>query len=197
MGLLNWLINLTQKRYVDPDRESKPRRSVVVHDLTQPLPEGAFDNGFIVVKDGDRTILMDRMSYEYEYGPKKPDPTQKSLDEMLVKSTCVKVFDAGMKGDVLTSLILFFEEQDPAGLEALRCVLRVSEEPNTFSHCYCLGGPTIEFLDESGHRLALVGMQHGHAIRWNQWRHDAQIIDMKGFVNWFTERGIAVDDILD
>jgi hypothetical protein len=40
-------------------------------------------------------------------------------------------------------------------------------------------------------RLALLGLHHGHAIRWNQWKDDATLADGQLLLEWLAERGVS------
>jgi tetratricopeptide (TPR) repeat protein len=81
---------------------------------------------------------------------------------------------------------------DAGALAALRKSLRIVEDPQTFSHCGCLGGPTLELF--AGEQLAAtIGLQHGHAIRWSKWKHDARLRDGKLLSAWLTDNGLDPD----
>jgi len=166
---------------------SGPRRPVVVSGLEDGSP-------FVVVDNGGMTMVMDRMAYEYTYGERtKPDPTQHTLDAMLAKAARVKVWAGGMMGDNPTTQELLAEESDPAAVAALRRAFRVSEDPQTFSHCMCLGQPTIELLDEAGVRVGTLGMQHGRAVRWAEWHHDAGLLDCQAVAAWLAGRSVPAE----
>jgi hypothetical protein len=148
-----------------------------------------------MVDNGNGAVMMmDRMAYEYMYGEsKKPDPSQQALDGMLAKVVRIKVWAGGMMRDNPTTQELLVEESDPEAVEAFRRAFRISEDPSTFGHCMCLGQPTIELLDKEGQRAGTLGMQHGHAVRWDYWKHDAQLLDGQAVVGWLAERGIAAE----
>jgi hypothetical protein len=152
---------------------------------------------FIVVDTGNgMTTIMDRMAYEYMYGEgQKPDPSQRALDEMLAKVVRIKVWAGGMMRDNPTTQELLAEEIDPQAVEAFRRAFRISEDPATFGHCMCLGQPTIELLDASGSRVGTLGMQHGRAVRWDYWKHDAQLLDGQLIGAWLAEHGVAAERI--
>jgi tetratricopeptide (TPR) repeat protein len=78
---------------------------------------------------------------------------------------------------------------DVEALAAFRKTLQIVEDPQTFSHCACLGGPTLE-LYAGQELLATIGLQHGHAIRWNQWKHDARLRDGQALYDWLTRFGV-------
>jgi hypothetical protein len=140
---------------------------------------------------GGMTVVMDRMAYEYMHGEsQKPDPSQQALNALLARVSRIKVWAGGMLRDNPTTQELLIEEAEPGAVEAFRRALRISEDPATFGHCMCLGQPTIELLDEAGERVGTLGMQHGRAVRWYYWKHDAQLLDGRALGRWLTERGV-------
>jgi hypothetical protein len=54
----------------------------------------------------------------------------------------------------------------------------------------CHGDPAIEFLDESGTRLAVIGLHHGRSIRWSAWKDDAELINGVGLLEWLAAQGV-------
>jgi Flp pilus assembly protein TadD len=81
------------------------------------------------------------------------------------------------------------ETSDPRALTDFRESLQVVEDPSTFAHCGCLGGPTLELY--SGQDLiATIGLQHGHSIRWAKWKHDACLRNGQLLNDWLTRHGI-------
>jgi hypothetical protein len=157
------------------------------------------DDGSPVVfveNENGAVIAMDRMAYEYMFGEsKKPDPSQQALDGLLTQVARVKVWAGGMLRDNPTSEVLLAEVTEPPLLESFRRALRISEDPNTFGHCLCLGQPTIELFDVAGQRVGTLGMQHGDAIRWDFWKHDAQLLDGRAIQGWLAERGVASEHL--
>lgn len=55
----------------------------------------------------------------------------------------------------------------------------------------CFGGPTLEMLSAERTRLALLGVHHGLAIRWNRWKDDARLIDGRSLLEWLSQRGVV------
>jgi tetratricopeptide (TPR) repeat protein len=80
--------------------------------------------------------------------------------------------------------------REAGALRELAGCLRIVEDPATFSHCSCLGGPTIELYAGLEH-LATIGLQHGRAIRWKRWHHDAQLEEGGSLTRWLHAQGIA------
>ncbi len=181
--MLDWLLGQRGRKPARP----KPR---VISGLEDGSP-------FVVVDTGNgMTTVMDRMAYEYMYGDaNKPDPSQRALDEMLAQVVRIKVWAGGMMRDNPTTQELLIEEADPAAVAAFRSAVRISEDPRTFNHCMCLGQPTIELFDSSGARVGTLGMQHGHAVRWDVWQHDAQLLDGRAVTTWLAERGVSQDHV--
>jgi hypothetical protein len=169
-------------------RTTRPGRPPVVHGLEDGSPFVTVDNGTGAV------MVMDRMAYEYMYGDvQKPDPTQQALDAMLAKVARITVWAGGMMRDNPTTQELLAEESGPEAVAAFRRAFRISEDPATFGHCMCLGQPTIELLDAAGARVGTLGMQHGHAVRWDHWKHDARLLDGQAVTAWLAEHGVAAE----
>ena len=55
----------------------------------------------------------------------------------------------------------------------------------------CFGGPTLEMLSADRSRLAHLSIHHGHAIRWNQWKDDAKLVDGRRLLQWLAQRGVV------
>lgn len=161
----------------------------------RPKPKvlGGLEEGspVVMVDTGNGVAtMMDRMAYEYTYGDRQaPDPTQASLDSILARTNRVRVLDSGMMRDRAIGSLVVVEETDPAAILALRGCLGILEEPSTFSHCMCLGGPTLELYADK-ELLATIAMHHGAAIRWYVWKHDAALRRGDGLVNWLVKRGL-------
>jgi hypothetical protein len=167
MGLFNWLFGKPAQ-----PQPASPRGPNVIGGLEDGSP-------FVVIQNENGvTMMMDRMAYEYMYGEsKKPDPSQKALDGLLAKAARVKVWAGGMMRDKPTSDDLLADVTEPALLESFRRAFRISEDSETFGHCMCLGQPTLELFDEAGQAVGTLGMQHGQAVRWDFWKHDAPLRD--------------------
>src|SRR5262249_11767493 len=84
---------------------------------------------------------------------------------------------------------VLFDTRDDQAIRDLATCLQIVEDPETFGHCACLGGPTIE-LYAGLELVATIGLQHGRAIRWKQWYHDAQLQAGGRLTRWLHEQGI-------
>jgi tetratricopeptide (TPR) repeat protein len=173
--------------------QPKPPRPKVLHGLEENSPFLLIDGG-----SGAATI-MDREMFDYLYEESQaPDPSQRRLDEMLQKVTRVRALACGMfRGRALGSEVIL-DTTDPKALARLRQTLKILESPHTFDHCGCLGGPTLEFFANQ-ELVATIGLHHGHAIRWAEWKHDAHLWDGRGLNDWLIQNGIdaALLDILN
>jgi tetratricopeptide (TPR) repeat protein len=165
-------------------RRSKLPRPTSVQQLGEHSPLVAFEqNGAMV--------LMDRDAFDYTYGDADgPDPAQADLDAVLPTITRVCVMDGAMfQGHALGGRVLI-ETRDAGAIQELAGCLRIVEDPRTFNHCSCLGGPTIELYAGREH-VATIGLQHGRALRWNRWYHDAQLQDGDRLTRWLQAHGVA------
>jgi Tfp pilus assembly protein PilF len=161
---------------------ARPRPKVVTG-----LEEGSL---FVTVGSEDGTLtLMDRDTYDYQYGESKlPDPAQRDLTELLPRVTRVRALSGGMiRGEAVTSAVLL-DTSDPEALKAFRRCFSIVEDPQSFGHCACLGGPTLE-LFAGAEPVATIGLQHGNAIRWSAWKHDAQLWEGERLTTWLVENG--------
>jgi tetratricopeptide (TPR) repeat protein len=157
------------------------------------------DSHFIAVEsEGGLAMVMDREQFDYLYGESKaPDPAQRDLDELLPNVTRVRAIAGGMYHGRTMALEVILETADPEALSAFRKALQIVDDPRTFSHCACLGGPTLE-LYRGQELLATVGLQHGHSVRWKKWKHDARLANGQALNDWLTRYGVeqALLDLL-
>ena len=144
----------------------------------------------VAFQQGNQTIIMDRDAFDYTYGDAEgPDPAQRDLDALLPKVTRVCVLEGGMfRGRAMGGRVLL-DARDPRAIRDLASCLRIVEDPRTFGHCGCLGGPTMEFYAGPDH-VATIGLQHGRAIRWKRWYHDAQLQDGQRLTRWLHDQGV-------
>src|SRR5262245_5148858 len=172
MGWFDWL---TGKRDVTTTGTVQP----------SPFPQmgpardlGGPDSVWVMVEGQSGMVsVMDRDAYEYMSGlAQGPDPAQRDLDDLLPRVRHVRVLAGGLfRGKPLNNECLAVVS-DAVGLEAFRGCWRIVEDASTFTHCCCLGGPTLELVGDEG-SLATIGLQHGHSIRWKKWKHDARLTD--------------------
>jgi tetratricopeptide (TPR) repeat protein len=184
VGLFDWLFGKRQAAAAGTPARPRPPRPKVLGGLDNNSPQVVIDAGNGVV------TVMDRETFDYLYGESTaPDPTQRQLDEMLRRVTRVRALAGGLFRGRATGSEVLVDTADPAAVAAFRQTLRVVEDPATFSHCACLGGPTLELY--AGEELAAtVGLQHGHSIRWPAWKHDARLRDGKPLNDWLAAHGI-------
>jgi tetratricopeptide (TPR) repeat protein len=170
-------------------KEDRPPRPRILS-----APEGS--PWMAVQGEGGMVMMMDRDAYNYMYGEAKgPDPAQRDLDALAPRVERVRVLAGGMLEGKALGNDLLLETSEAAAVRAFRDCLKIIEDPQTFNHCMCLGGPTLE-LCAGRELLATLGMQHGHAIRWAKWKHDAHLRDGRCLNNWLTDHGIP-PEVLD
>jgi tetratricopeptide (TPR) repeat protein len=135
-------------------------------------------------------MIMDRDAFDYTYGDADgPDPAQRDLDALLPRITRVCVLEGAMfRGRAMGGPVLI-DSRDARVIRELASCLQIVEDPQTFGHCSCLGGPTIELYAGPGH-VATIGLQHGRAIRWKQWYHDAQLQTGEKLTGWLQDQGV-------
>jgi tetratricopeptide (TPR) repeat protein len=144
----------------------------------------------VAFQQGKMAVIMDLDAFEYAYGDADgPDPAQRDLDDLLPKVTRVCVLEGAMlRGRAMGGPILL-DTRDADTIRELASCLRIVEDPSTFGHCQCLGGPTIELYGGLEH-LATIGLQHGKAIRWKRWYHDGQLRNGTRLTRWLHDQGV-------
>ncbi|WP_165069591.1 tetratricopeptide repeat protein [Paludisphaera rhizosphaerae] len=161
------------------------------NDLIGP-PES--DSPIVVVAQGNMTMIMDRMGYEFQQGLRTGEaPSQASLESMLHRTMRVRALDGGVYREHSLGANVLFEEEDAAAIRGLIDAFKISEDPETFCHCMCLGGPTLEFFDDD-ELIATIAIHHGRSIRWPVWKHDAVLKDGRRLTGWLAARGIELGD---
>jgi tetratricopeptide (TPR) repeat protein len=144
----------------------------------------------VAFQENGMTMIMDWDTFDYTYGDANmPDPAQRDLDAVLPQVTRVCVLDGAMfRGRAMGGRVLL-DLDDAGAIQDLADCLQIVEDPNTFGHCACLGGPTMELYSGPEH-LATIGLQHGRAIRWKKWLHDAQLRTGDRLTRWLHDRGV-------
>jgi hypothetical protein len=133
-------------------------------------------------------MLVDSATIEY-LNSSTPHPTQAALDSLMDQVRAVRVFKNGSHGDKVLGNDVVLEVGEPTDVAALRGTMRIIDGPG--GHCMCFGGPTLELLSADRSRLALLSIHHGLAIRWNQWKDDARLVDGRLLLEWLAERGVV------
>src|SRR5262249_22743379 len=177
MGFFDWLFG--EQRRTPP----RPPRPKVLSGLDDDSPQ-------VLIEMGNAVMVMDREQFDYMYGETSaPDPAQHDLDQLLPEVTRVRALASGMYRGQAMSPEAVLDTSDAQALTAFRKTLRIVEDPRTFSHCSCLGGPTLELFSGQD-LLATIGLQHGQAIRWKQWKHDAKLCNGQTLNDWLTRYGV-------
>jgi tetratricopeptide (TPR) repeat protein len=139
------------------------------------------------------TIITDRETYRYSLGEVQgTTPQQNDLDQLFGLVTRVRVFSSGLYQNRALVPEIVIDTTDTHAIATLKNHLCIEKNPPKPERCACLGGPVIE-LSSDKEILAVIGLQHGTAIRWNQWRHDALLQDGKELGAWFAENGLEPD----
>ncbi len=144
----------------------------------------------VMFEQDNMQVVMDRDAFDYNYGDTDgSDPSQRALDALLPTVTRVCVLDGPMfQGRAMGGKVML-DTSDARALRDLARCLRIVEDPDTFNHCACLGGPTMELYAGLEH-VATIGLQHGRAIRWKQWYHDAQLQSGDQLTKWLHNQGV-------
>jgi tetratricopeptide (TPR) repeat protein len=146
------------------------------------------DAPIVVVASGTMTVLVDRMAYEYQHGlAAGSDPAQADLDALLPRVDRVRVLAGGMYRDHAIGTRILLDTTRRADLDAFRGVLGIIDDPASFTHCNCLGGPTLE-LFAAKELVATIAIHHGRSIRWYRWKHDAILRAPERLNGWLEQR---------
>lgn len=158
-------------------------------------PATASPSGFVAIHDAHGSGLVDAETVRVATST-APDPTQRDLTALFAAARRVRVVDLDLdeEADAPRDGGRFarplFDTRDPAGIAALGAVLAIREDPETFGHCMCMGGPAIEVWD--GDRVrAQITLHHGRSIRWDAWCWDAVLVDGDALCDWLAARGVT------
>lgn len=153
------------------------------------------DAPIVLVETGGAVAIMNRMAYEYQAGlATGGDPAQAELDAALARADRVRVLGGGLMRDRALGTEVLLDTRARAEIRALRDALRIVEDPDTFGHCACLGGPTFEFYaGKAAGPVATVALHHGHGLRWSRWKHDATLADPGRLAGWMRAHDLPVD----
>jgi tetratricopeptide (TPR) repeat protein len=146
-----------------------------------PLPESLGRPGenspLVAYQQGNTTVVMDREAFEYAFGDDhSPGTAQRDLDELAAKITRICVLEGGLYLGRATGGRVLIDLADPQAIQDLLGRVRIIENSQPSGDCDCPGGPTMELYGGLV-LIATIGLQHGRAIRWNRWPHDAPLQD--------------------
>ncbi|HWA76910.1 MAG TPA: hypothetical protein VG937_31465 [Polyangiaceae bacterium] len=117
-----------------------------------------------------------------------PQPTQAHLDQILERVYRVQLLsDGAALGEPLGTAIVA-DTDDREAIRGLKDSLRVVD--GGAGHCMCFGDAALVLLNGDGERLAVIGVHHGHAIRWDAWRDDAALADGERLCRWLAAHGL-------
>lgn len=136
--------------------------------------------------DGSKVLLDDTMVSYVE--STAPQPTQASLAHVLGATVRVQVFRGGSSDGAPHGSEVLATTEDAHSLEELRHSLQIRDGGR--GHCMCHGDPSLVLSDARGHTLAVLGIHHGIAIRWREWRDDAELSDGQRLLQWLLALGV-------
>ncbi|MBX9687222.1 MAG: hypothetical protein K2X27_11005 [Candidatus Obscuribacterales bacterium] len=140
-------------------------------------------DGAVDIMDVDSARYIDSKNKS-----KLPLPSQKSLDQALSDITRIRIVDSGTEGGKALEGKVILDTSDPRIIHELRALLRIKEDPESFGHDMCLGGPCIEVYSKNNWKFCL-GIQHGSSIRWVGWSDDTDLLKPKEFILWLASKG--------
>ena len=201
--ILKFLKRFFQGQAHKPKDSAGPRRSPPI-EVNAPTTENKAarvelagppesDSPMVMYSRGKTMFVVDRMFYEYRAGlTRGTDPSQAKLGEVLAKVSRLRVLNGGMMRDKALGVEVLLDTRDRAEIAAFRAALRIDESRESFGHCACLGGPTVECY-EGRSLAATLSFHHGHGLRWSRWKHDARLLDATELNGWFQRHHIDAD----
>ena len=145
--------------------------------------------GLAVIRGPDgQKMVVDQVYLDYLTST-APAPGQLSLDAVLSETRRVRVLRGGSVSGRPLSTEALFETGESEAVAALCKTLKIVEGPS--GHCMCHGDPSIELLEASGKRLAVIGVHHGQGIRWDAWRDDADLVEGRSLLEWIAAQGAS------
>ena len=136
--------------------------------------------------DGSKALVDDAtVSYMESTAPQ---PTQESLAQALGRANRVQVMRGGSSNGLPFGKEVLAVTDDMAAIEELRRSLQITA--GGCGHCMCHGDPTLVLSDQDGNTLAVLGLHHGVAIRWHEWKDDAELADGQRLLQWLVTLGV-------
>ena len=85
---------------------------------------------------------------------------------------------------------VLFETRASSDVAEFLDLIEIDEKESTGA-CMCCGSPTLEFYAGERH-LAMVGIQHGFALRWGDWPADGKLTQKSAWAltEWLARRGV-------
>jgi hypothetical protein len=152
--------------------------------------DNGLSGGFTSVKlPGGGTVLLDGLTREF-LTSEAPEPSQAMLDGLLERTHRVRIYSGGVAGKTRLGQRCLIDTCEPGDLEALRAAIAIKHQDGKRFHCMCVGDHAMEFLDETGTVVALIGLHHGQSIRWDAWCSDARFRDRLRLLCWLAEHGV-------
>ncbi|MDP3212834.1 MAG: hypothetical protein Q8S73_01925, partial [Deltaproteobacteria bacterium] len=148
-----------------------------------PAP-AAVSGPFTAIRDEQGAALVDEETARVA-ASEAPDPTQGDLDTLFARVRRLRVVEVDPEVDEQVLL----DTSDPAWVGAMRDRLAIVEDPDSFGHCMCFGGPALELWD-GAEVVAMITLHHGRSIRWEAWAWDAMLRDGEALCRWLAEHGV-------
>lgn len=155
--------------------------------LWSALSVGMGCNMKSITRPDGSTMLVDDATVSYLESA-APQPTQASLARILGSTHRVQVVRGGSSNGAPFGTEVLAISEAPDRLEELRRSLQIREGGG--GHCMCHGDPSLVLSNQSGEVVAVLGVHHGFAIRWGQWKDDAVLVDGERLLQWLVSLGV-------
>jgi len=119
-------------------------------------------------------------------GVARPLPSQASIDEVLSRTSFVRVRDSMIFRDPPRATLDLRLE-----LPEIMPVLRIDEDAASFEGFIDTAEIGLEFFDDAGHRIALMAIHCGTRVGWDAWLLQARLVDGRAFRNTLRRHGVA------
>jgi hypothetical protein len=137
--------------------------------------------------DGSKALIDDATASYMESSA--PQPTLGSLASTLANTRRVQVLRGGSANGAAFGTEVLATATDSGVIQELRDALRIHD--GGCGHCMCHGDPSLVLYGNGGDVIAVLGLHHGVAIRWCEWKDDAELIDGERLLKWLADSGVA------
>jgi hypothetical protein len=107
---------------------------------------------------------------------------------MWAQTEWVSIIEGGTSAGRAQGTKILATISDPSELSDLARLTSI--EDGDFGHCLCFGEPALELHAEDGAVVAVLGLHHGEALRWDSWSSDAPLLHGPDLLEWLAPRGV-------
>jgi tetratricopeptide (TPR) repeat protein len=117
-----------------------------------------------------------------------PNPTQASLRDLLNGTIRFRILTGGMiGGKARFPEAVIYESSSSRDLVELERAMAISEKPDSFDHCLCVGEEVFEF-HRGNQKPEFISLHHGRSLRCPAWKYDARLQDPAALAQFMKSR---------